>query len=392
MNKNILKKYNGITLIVLVVSIIVLLILAGAAISMFSGNNGILNKAVNAKINTEEAAEKEKIQLVLTAANKKSRITDESLAKACELEFGIDKTKSKVFDDGDITILVTDSGREYYIDKNNNITMTKSDNVIDEEGLSGGGTSADPYKINSIEDLILLAKNVNNGTNYSGKYVELTRNLDFRSISSYRKYDEIVDEENNIDIMTSLITGEGFTPIGNSSKQFSGKFDGKEHKIKNLYENREGFVALFYKNGSPINNLTLNNVYLKSSAGAAGGLCMGSCNVTNCHIDGTIISDTGNASGYQGATGGVTNCSVDCIIKGKSYVGGLFASGNSSKITKCNIKGNIEGQYAGGFIGQDSNSCTIDGCINYADITGKQTSSGFVARYLWCKGSLNNKL
>ncbi len=38
------KKNNGITLIALVITIIVLLILAGVSISMFTGQNGILTR------------------------------------------------------------------------------------------------------------------------------------------------------------------------------------------------------------------------------------------------------------------------------------------------------------------------------------------------------------
>lgn len=46
------KKNGGITLIALVVSIIVLLILAGVSISMLTGQNGILNRAAEAKEKT----------------------------------------------------------------------------------------------------------------------------------------------------------------------------------------------------------------------------------------------------------------------------------------------------------------------------------------------------
>ena len=42
------KKENGITLVALVVTIIVLLILAGVAISLTIGNNGLFTRAQNA--------------------------------------------------------------------------------------------------------------------------------------------------------------------------------------------------------------------------------------------------------------------------------------------------------------------------------------------------------
>ena len=53
-NKEI-KQNKGITLIALVITIIVLLILAGVAIAMLSGENGILRKAAEAKTKTDEA-------------------------------------------------------------------------------------------------------------------------------------------------------------------------------------------------------------------------------------------------------------------------------------------------------------------------------------------------
>ncbi len=62
-----LKKNNkGITLIALVITIIVLLILAGVAIATLTGDNGVLTKAVTAKEETEMAEIKEKADLIKT--------------------------------------------------------------------------------------------------------------------------------------------------------------------------------------------------------------------------------------------------------------------------------------------------------------------------------------
>ena len=61
MNK--LENRNGITLIALVITIIVLLILAGITVSMITNQDGILNKAINAKKASEEATKREERQL-----------------------------------------------------------------------------------------------------------------------------------------------------------------------------------------------------------------------------------------------------------------------------------------------------------------------------------------
>ena len=61
--KNIRKQEKGITLIALVVTIIVLLILAGISIAMLTGQNGILNRAAEAKEKTGVAQEDESQKL-----------------------------------------------------------------------------------------------------------------------------------------------------------------------------------------------------------------------------------------------------------------------------------------------------------------------------------------
>lgn len=54
------KKQQGITLVALVITVIVLLILAGVALSMISGENGIFQKATNAANKYNQAALDEK--------------------------------------------------------------------------------------------------------------------------------------------------------------------------------------------------------------------------------------------------------------------------------------------------------------------------------------------
>ena len=70
--KNKLKINNGITLIALVITIIVLLILAGITIVTLTGDNGILNKAQSAGDKTNISKERELIELAII----NSRIND----------------------------------------------------------------------------------------------------------------------------------------------------------------------------------------------------------------------------------------------------------------------------------------------------------------------------
>ena len=67
MLKKTLKRNKGITLIALVVTIIVLLILAGISINMLMGQNGILSKATTAKTQTESTNARDELALAITS-------------------------------------------------------------------------------------------------------------------------------------------------------------------------------------------------------------------------------------------------------------------------------------------------------------------------------------
>ena len=66
--KKIFKSTKGITLIALVVTIIILLLLAGVSIAMLTGNNGVLTQAKSAKENTRVGEVQEKVKLAAQAA------------------------------------------------------------------------------------------------------------------------------------------------------------------------------------------------------------------------------------------------------------------------------------------------------------------------------------
>ena len=79
-----LQRNKGITLISLVITIIVLLILAGVSIAMLTGQNGILTQATKAKEETQQAKEEElrRLTALEAATNLETKtITDKSTGK-----------------------------------------------------------------------------------------------------------------------------------------------------------------------------------------------------------------------------------------------------------------------------------------------------------------------
>ena len=76
------REYSrGITLIALVITIIVLLILAGVSIATLTGENGILTKANNAKTDTTRAKAEEEIKLAVMASRNKDGKFDVDIFK-----------------------------------------------------------------------------------------------------------------------------------------------------------------------------------------------------------------------------------------------------------------------------------------------------------------------
>ncbi len=77
-----IKNQKGITLIALVITIIVLLILAGVSIAMLTGENGILTQATDARDTNTKAGIAEKVNMSIQAAYMENLQTNNYAATA----------------------------------------------------------------------------------------------------------------------------------------------------------------------------------------------------------------------------------------------------------------------------------------------------------------------
>ena len=388
-----IKGRKGITLIALVVTIVVILILAGITVGMVTSDNGILKETKNAKQQAEIDNEKsivERAKMLAMMRSKNGAITYEIFEPALKDEAGANPTD--VSNAGDtIEVLFTDSNRYYEIDQDGNVSNPQE--VVKDEYAGditkGGrcdGSEEKPYEINCIEDLVILSNIVNgngikfengqlvnvNGTkSFKGEYLILTKNLNFKSKYSYADSTRTDfgnlnnDDTDGNSLMTEMTTGTGFTPISYSAGTFRGNFNGNEHTISNIYinaaEDDEKAKGLFgYAYDAYIGNLTIT----------------GKIN-SNWHTGGMI----GEAWGST-----IENCQNKVDIIGYNMVGGI-AGTSAKKIEKCKNYGTLEitGNYygyggAGGIIGVSSGEETeINNCINYGKITGLHNSGGILA-------------
>ena len=86
-----MKNQKGITLIALVVTIIVLLILAGISIAMLTGENGLITRAEEAKIANAEGAVRDAVVLAVSAYR-----ADQWNANQSTLSITVDNIKTDV--------------------------------------------------------------------------------------------------------------------------------------------------------------------------------------------------------------------------------------------------------------------------------------------------------
>ena len=120
------KNAKGITLIALVITIIVLLILAGVTIITLTGDNGILKKAGDAKIQTEQAKEDENLKIAIAG----SYGTDGKL-NLKDLKDNLTNQKISYTDSDKFPLEVTVNGEKKKIDANGNVTLIKLESVAD---------------------------------------------------------------------------------------------------------------------------------------------------------------------------------------------------------------------------------------------------------------------
>ena len=151
-----MRKEKGITLIALVVTIIVLLILAGVSISMVVGNNGVINQANEAVEESLKGKAKEELELAWASVeaeyaeertknsqlDKINYFTAEGKVKLNKYLVGKGNVKEVSFDENTKEYTV-----EYESNVNKKTYIIKIDatgNVMAVEGSSNGGQGVDP--------------------------------------------------------------------------------------------------------------------------------------------------------------------------------------------------------------------------------------------------------
>ena len=207
-------------------------------------------------------------------------------------------------------------------------------------------TNTTNFKIKTIEDLACLSNLVNSGNNFNGKNIYLVSDLDFNDSNSYLNpnttaYGDINGDSTTNGLKEELTTGKGFRPIGNSSTQFKGTFEGYAFTISNLMINRpsDSNIGLFGINMGLINGLKLRDINVTGGSMTGGLVGYNPRVVTNIDITGSVSSSLNMIGGVVGKTEYQTanpskndNLLFSGTVTGSDSVGGLVGWSSASSI------------------------------------------------------------
>lgn len=220
------------------------------------------------------------------------------------------------------------------------------------EFSGGDGTKDSPYQISNYTDIQELWEKVNSGTNYSNKYFNVTREINY--------------------------DGEYHTPIGASPlTPFCGSFDG--NKL---------FITGYTIEGS---DCTYCGFFGYLGAGAI---------ITDLYLGGHIELNISEAHIYAGSVAGwATNATITrCTVEGavtvngtRTYAGGIVGYSYDTKLTSLKVENTAsvtayaaDGAYAGGIAGVTIHTSglepiTISGCKNEAPVHAESLAGNSMA-------------
>ncbi len=425
MKKNLPKTNGGITLIALVITIVVLLILAGITIGVVTSDNGIMKNANDAKEQTEISNEKEIIDEATVQAmgnNKYGNIEEDELQEQLDKITGNGKTETDDVGE-EFEVAFVESKRYYTVDKDGTVTgpqkieidkspgdITKNQNGEDLDGT----TKKTAYEIWCIEDLVEYSKIMNSSSAYTleDKYIKLCKTLNFKSKLSYMDYettiyDEFLGGDGNTKLIEQLSeNGKGFYPINggtNKNGAIAKEFDGQGFKIENIYINQEENAGFIGKaNSICVKNLTITGTII-SKNGHAGGICGNVLDsnsiIDNCYNYATVKSySSDDISGVGGFIGNgqatITNSSNYGEIIAEQCAGGLSGRGLEFTVINCANFGSVTSntRIAGGILGfynAGSDGLNIYNSYNTGKISG-QTYTGGIIGYIYASAQIKN--
>jgi len=234
--------------------------------------------------------------------------------------------------------------------------------------MAGAGTASNPLQIISANQLAEIAGLVNED-----------------------KLETVVGQATvYLKLMNDIALVGEWTPIGNSSNEFKGHFDGNNKTISGLkiIAPSADCIGLFGAVSGSVKNLGLAGVNIQGGSfgyiGGVAGLVIGS--VENCHVTGKIGGSdqvggvAGGVGGVAGGVGGsVTNCYSSAAVSGSGYrVGGVVGTVNGGSVESCYSTGAVNGNNEVGGVAGAVSTGGVENCYSTGAVSGNSEVGGVV--------------
>lgn len=278
------------------------------------------------------------------------------------------KYGDKIYNEGDKV--------EFYAEEDEKIVFVAQWEAI----LAGGGTSEDPYKVTSYEDLVKVATMTRGGSAYQTAYYALTADIDCKKQNLKPIGDDRYPFRGIFDGRGYVISNAVFVADGGYQGLF-GKVDGdgvlKNFGVKKYSMNGDGAlisapVAGVYASSQPIENvfaggvtdiaITSDRSAVVKIVAAGGFIAELRGKAVNCYSESkvtvTFASSAYNTVAYVGGfVGRMTGEAEYC-----------YANGDVS----CNDKRNYASTHAGGFAGyvqgSEEKHAVVTSCFSFGNV------------------------
>lgn len=283
-----IKTEKGITILVLVITIIVLLILAGITINAITGNNGLIQNAGNAKESAEIDSEREAVETATVEAmgkNKYGNVVKSELQEELNKDLGNGITDVLDGDNDEYIVKFIQSERYYTVNTNGDveyIQVTNGEKILTVQCVDSKNQILSEYQYTILKDEYEknapeIAGYIPNQEMITGKITEDTT-ITFMYYMIFNNEDTLVftglDYSGNITTgesqIVSYMLGDGSSTYGNALKEkeisgvliIPGTYNGKKVTRIGQYAFRECdniYNVEISDNIEKIDNMAFNN-------------------------------------------------------------------------------------------------------------------------------------
>lgn len=170
------------------------------------------------------------------------------------------------------------------------------------------------------------------------------------------------------------------SPISN----FGGEIDGNGHKIKNLRISTDFYdsVGLFEQNYGYIENLILENIYVRGTKYSGGLAGINEGKIENCQVSGTVKSSKPLNTGCGGIVGKgsedsvIIGCEFEGTVSARKNAGGIIGD-NYGLVKNCHSSGSTRSSCcSGGIVGRNSITSEVQESSSEVEVSGVSILGG----------------